>query len=228
MNQNPQNNKAAGVFPTPVYIVNRNLNLSFEEKTDIEDIIKKGMTTNIGNTISTDNYIFNSKLKKIKQFCDLQIQGYIEEVITPKEDIEIYITQSWLNVTKPGGYHHEHRHSNSILSGVFYVETEKGDHISFVDPNAEVKDMIKFEQREWNMWNSITTTFDVVENELVLFPSWLHHQVRPNEIATKDRISLAFNTFVRGTLGDRKSLTELFPDSSFASFGLPPDMRKKE
>jgi hypothetical protein len=33
--------------------------------------------------------------------------------------------------------------------------------------------------------------------------------VAPNEKATKDRISISFNTFVRGTLGDNISLSEL-------------------
>ncbi len=195
------NKKATGVFPTPVYMAKRNSNPSLEEKTDIEEILKEKLTTNVGNFGSTDNYIFNSRLKEIKQFCDIQIQGYIEEVIYPKkENIEMYITQSWLNITKPGGFHHVHNHSNSILSGVFYISTQKGDSICFIDPNADIKNTIVFEHKEWNMWNSITTYFPVSTGELVIFPSWLRHSVPPNEIATKDRISLSFNTFVRGTL----------------------------
>ena len=35
------------------------------------------------------------------------------------------------------------------------------------------------------------------------------HSVEPNNKATTDRISLAFNTFVKGTLGSRENLTEL-------------------
>ena len=137
------NKKATGVFPTPVYMAKRNSNPSLEEKTDIEEILKEKLTTNVGNFGSTDNYIFNSRLKEIKQFCDIQIQGYIEEVIYPKkENIEMYITQSWLNITKPGGFHHVHNHSNSILSGVFYISTQKGDSICFIDPNADLKNVI--------------------------------------------------------------------------------------
>ena len=52
-------------------------------------------------------------------------------------------------------------------------------------------------------------SFPVATNELILFPSWLSHQVRVNEKATTDRISISFNTFVRGTFGSRKDLTEL-------------------
>jgi len=201
MNQNPQNNKATGVFPTPVYVAKRDSNLSLEEKTDIEAIINEGMNPNVGNTTSKNNYVFNSRLKEIKQFCDIQILGYIEEVIYPKkENLEMYITQSWLNITKPGGFHHVHNHSNSILSGVFYISAQEGDSICFIDPNADLKNTLVFEHKDWNMWNSITTYFPVTAGELAIFPSWLRHSVPPNEIATKDRISLSFNTFVRGAL----------------------------
>jgi hypothetical protein len=37
----------------------------------------------------------------------------------------------------------------------------------------------------------------------------MDHKVEVNEEATTDRISISFNTFVKGTLGVRKDLTEL-------------------
>ena len=199
-----------GVFPTPVYIVKRDTNLSPKEAKEIRKIIEKeGMNKNTGNSTSNNSYIFNGKLKKLKQFCEQQIKQYVEQVICPKEELDYYITQSWLNVTKPGEYHHDHSHMNSIVSGVFYISTEEDDKITFTDPSAKVKEMIKFEPKEYNIWNSITWFFPVNNNELVLFPSWLDHKVDTNEKATTDRISLSFNTFVRGKLGSRADLTEL-------------------
>ena len=35
------------------------------------------------------------------------------------------------------------------------------------------------------------------------------YKVEPNERSTTDRISISFNTFVRGTLGNRKELNKL-------------------
>ena len=204
------NHAIHGVFPCPVYIVKRDTNLSPKEEKEIRKIIdKEGMYKNAGNSTSNNNYIFNGKLKNIKQFCEQQIKSYVEQVITPKEEIDFYITQSWLNVTRPGGFHHEHSHQNSIISGVFYISTEEDDKITFIDQNTKVKELIKFEQKEYNLFNSVTWFFSVNNNELILFPSWLNHKVEPNEKATTDRISLSFNTFVGGTLGIRKGLTEL-------------------
>ena len=42
-----------------------------------------------------------------------------------------------------------------------------------------------------------------------LSPSWLSHEVELNEKATTDRISISFNIFIKGTLGDQKQLNEL-------------------
>ena len=55
-----------GVFPTPVYIVKRDSNLSPKEEKEIRKIIdKEGMYRNHGNSTSDNSYIFNGKLKKI-------------------------------------------------------------------------------------------------------------------------------------------------------------------
>jgi uncharacterized protein (TIGR02466 family) len=198
-----------GIFPCPVYIIERDTNISPREEKDIEDIVKEGMITNSGNFNSSNSDIFNGKLKKIKQFCEQQLKIYVEQVINPKEKLDFYITQSWLNITKPGGHHHEHFHSNSIISGVFYISTEEDDTITFSDPNGKVRGLIKFEPKEFNLFNSPSWFFPSVINQLTLFPSWLEHKVSVNEKATTDRISLSFNTFVKGNFGVRKDLTEL-------------------
>ena len=198
-----------GVFPTPVYKVERDLSITPSEEKEIEKIIKEGMQKNKGNVSSQNFYIFNSKFKEIKQFCEEQIQIYVEQIIFPKEDLDFYITQSWLNITNPGGFHHIHSHQNSIISGVFYISTEENDKITFEDPNYRIKQLIKFESKEYNVWNSSSWHVPSIINELILFPSWLEHSVEPNEKATTDRISIAFNTFVRGNLGKPKELSGL-------------------
>ena len=201
-----------GIFPCPVYLVNRDSNLFPKEKKEIGKIIdKEGMYSNEGNSASINSYIFNDNLKKIKQFVEQHLKTYVEQVINPRKELDFYITQSWLNVTKPGEYHHNHSHANSIISGVFYISVEEDDKITFTDPNGKMKNnsFISFESKEFNVWNSVTWFFPVDNNELILFPSWLDHKVESNEKATTDRISLSFNTFVMGHLGIYKDLTEL-------------------
>jgi len=199
----------SSIFPCPVYTVNRDSNLTPKEETEIRKIVKEGMYKNTGNSTSNNSYIFNDKLKNIKQFCEQQLKIYVREVINPKKELDFYITQSWLNINKPGESHHEHFHPNSIISGVFYISTEEDDKITFGDPNTKLKEMIQLEQNEYNVWNSATWFFPVNNSKLILFPSWLDHKVDTNGKATTNRISLSFNTFVRGPLGSRARINEL-------------------
>ena len=213
MKQPQQQNDSSlliSIFPTPVYIAKRNSNLDSTEEIEIEDIIKEGLHENVGNSTTNNSYIFKDRLKKIKQFCEQHLKIYIEQTINPKNELDFYITQSWLNITKPKGFHHDHYHANSLISGVFYVATEEDDKITFGDPIGKVRERVKFDSpKEFNLWNSPDWWLEAKKNELLLFPSWLNHRVMPNELTTTDRISISFNTFVRGTLGDREELTEL-------------------
>ena len=200
-----------GIFPIPVYETRRQLDLDASEKKDVEDIIKSGLRVNALHSFSNNSYIFNGKLKKLKEFCEEHIKIYVKEIINPKEELDFYITQSWLNITKPGESHQDHSHANSIISGAFYIETDVGQTINCYDPNQrEKKGSITIHPQEIaNFWNADTITFIVKKNMLLLFPSWLKHGVKPNEQQTKDVISISFNTFVRGNLGQRENLNQL-------------------
>ena len=58
------------------------------------------------------------------------------------------------------------------------------------------------------MMNSDSWWFNVKSGKIIIFPSSLTHHV-DNVIADDTRISIAFNSFIKGILGDNKSLTEL-------------------
>ena len=200
-----------GAFPIPVYSAKRDSDLDSSEKKDIEDIIEEGFVSDGLHSFSNNTYIFNTKLKKLKEFCEEHIKLYVKETINPKEELDFYITQSWLNVTKPGESHQIHSHGNSIVSGAFYIETDVGQTIDCYDPNQRGGDgSITIDPQEIaNFWNANIMTFIVKKNMLLLFPSWLKHGVKPNEQQTKDVMSLSFNTFVKGNLGKRENLNQL-------------------
>jgi uncharacterized protein (TIGR02466 family) len=195
-----------GIFPTPIYIskLNReitNKELSFIDKTKLE------VYNNEGNTTSNDNYILNNKpFKNLKEELDLRIQDYFDKVISPANSITPYITQSWLNYTETNQYHHKHAHPNSLVSGVFYINShEEHDKIKFFNEKYQT---IKPEVKDWNIWNSQSWWFSVKTGDIILFPSSLTHMVETKQ-GDNTRISLAFNVFIKGTIGNNKNLTEL-------------------
>ena len=196
-----------GIFPTPIYISKldrelTNKELSFIDKTKL-DVYK-----NEGNTTSNDNYILNNKLfKDLKEDLDLRVKDYFEKVISPTDAITPYITQSWLNYTETNQYHHKHEHPNSLVSGVFYINCdEEFDKIKFY--KKDIYSVIKPEIKEWNLYNSETWWFSVKTGDIILFPSSLTHMVETKQ-GDNTRISLAFNVFIKGTVGNNKNLTEL-------------------
>jgi len=195
-----------GIFPTPIYISKLNreltpLELKFVDKN------KKDFHKNDGNITSNNNYILNEKpFVNIKKELDLRVQDYFDKVISPANNITPYITQSWLNYTETNQYHHKHAHPNSLVSGVFYINCDdKFDKIKFFNDTYKT---IKPEIKTWNIWNSESWWFSVKTGDIILFPSSLTHMVETKE-GTNTRISLAFNVFIKGTVGNNKNLTEL-------------------
>ncbi len=195
-----------GIFPTPIYISKLNRELTNKELSFI-DKTKLDVHNNEGNKTSNDNYILNNKsFKNLKEEIDLKIQDYFDKVISPANNITPYITQSWLNYTETNQYHHKHQHPNSLVSGVFYINChEEHDKIKFFNDNYKT---IKLEIKDWNIWNSESWWFSVKTGNVILFPSSLTHIVETKQ-GDNTRISLAFNVFIKGTVGSNKQLTEL-------------------
>ena len=197
------------LFPTPVYCTVRDSDLNSTEEKEIKAIIEEGMKPNISNSSSANTHIFDTRLGDIKKFCEHHIKKYVEKIISPKEELDFYITQSWLNINRPGEEHHAHWHQNSIISGVFYISTLEDDSIHFYDPNSKLKDFLQSEPLENNIWNSIAWSVNITNKVLILFPSWLNHSVAQNKTADTNRISISFNTFAKGTFGIKGTLNEL-------------------
>ena len=195
------------LFPTPIYRSDINRKFTKQELQFVNEQ-KKHCSKNVGNINTQDNYILNRKeFKNIKKFLDTACQDYLEKIISPKNNVKLYITQSWLNYTEENQYHHTHAHPNSIISGVLYFDCDKkNDKIKFTNP--KMYQQLKPEIKNFNLWNSETWWFPLENGQLIMFPSSTIHQVETKK-GTNTRISLAFNTFYKGILGSNSDLTEL-------------------
>ena len=191
------------VFPTS--IMRKTFDDSFtDEQMDI--FSNSEQIRSAYNTHSADTYILNKpEFKNIKEFCLQGVQDYFTKIIGATDEVNPYITQSWLNWTVTGESHHQHYHGNSIVSGVFYISTEQDDSIDFLREESFPYVIIP---KEWTYENSLKCKVFAEEKVLLLFPSYLKHEVVVRE-GSKTRISLAFNTFFRGTLGSKELLNEL-------------------
>lgn len=194
-----ENYGIVSLFPTPVYCAKMNRSLTESER---RRIMSEHLTVNIGNSIGDSRKILDApELSKLKEFILQHLNNCLRETWVPKNEVEVYITQSWANFTDAGQYHHQHRHHNSFLSGVFYIETNEKDSISFYKDTYE---QIFPEVKEFNSFNSTSWSVPVEAGQIVIFPSSLYHGVEVLPKGSKRRISVAFNTFIKGEIGNSR------------------------
>lgn len=199
--------QTVGIFPTPVLKFNLEREFTAEE---LQFFIENESTLkpNVGNKSGVDSFILREKkLEGIKSFCEDALRAFYLRVYAPLEPEKstLYITQSWLNYSKPGEFHHTHYHPNSIASGVFYINTNDSDSIIFQKPVMQREINISSNDTEFT---TMDFPFTVKKCELILFPSTLWHTV-PVVTGNETRISLAFNSFVKGTIGNTENYTYL-------------------
>ena len=202
-----------GLFATPLMTFNYG-DISEDELSTCNRYLNN-VIPNRYNFVTKENYILDKDLPSFKKFFDKCIKKYVEKVIIGEDyykdtfDINFKITQSWINLSVPGSLgHHEHRHSNSFISGVFYVDVDDSyDQISFINSFLADRDLV-IGKCKTNCFNSDEWDYPVKNGHLVLFPSYQYHFVKPLK-GNKNRISLAFNVMPCGTLGQAHDLNEL-------------------
>jgi uncharacterized protein (TIGR02466 family) len=186
------------LFPTSVGILQMDKAVS---KKILAFMKSKGMRMelNISNNTSIDRFVLdNDELSDIKKVLIDSVNEYFKEIVNSDQGVELYITNSWINVTKNGESHQLHKHKNSILSAILYIDTCEEDKVSFITEH-DVFGNFSFTSNRITDWNANLWTIQAETDKLVMFPSTLSHRVntRPNT-CTGTRISLSFNTWVEG------------------------------
>jgi uncharacterized protein (TIGR02466 family) len=190
----------------PIAVGKFNLGREFTTE-ELFFINNQSVHNNMGNTTSDNRYVFkDDTLASLSAFAESCVEQYLKEVYAPKHEVKLRITQSWLNYTKEDQHHHKHAHPNSLISGVLYIKADSAkDKIYFFKDSYE---QIKLPTNQFNLFNSGSWWLPVANGELILFPSSLTHMVET--VKGDDRVSLAFNTFPVGYVGEEESLTALY------------------
>lgn len=184
------------MFPKPVIKGSMDRSFTEEEK---NYILSQTMNSGAGNSNSKSRRVLDApEMANLKKIAQDSLNFWVNEIMMIQPGLELQVTQSWTNITKPGQVHHNHYHPNSIVSGVIYINaTDDKDRIILLDPTPTP---YKFTVSEHNLFNSDEYHLSVKTGDIVLFPSLMFHGVPPVK-ASHNRISLAFNSFWKGTLG---------------------------
>lgn len=185
------------LFPTAVGKSVRHL--TDTEKKFFEELKNTEIVKNAGNSFTKNIHVLdNPILKDLKIDLTDILNNYFQKVVEPRDGIEIYITISWVNYTEQGEYHHEHSHPNSIFSGVYYIDADETDKITFTNPKF-LPFTLDIQSTNFNQWNSKSWWLPTPSNTVFIFPSSFGHRVEPTT-NKNTRVSLSFNTFIKGNL----------------------------
>lgn len=100
------------------------------------------------------------------------------------------ITNMWVNRYKKDKAIHSHIHSNSLISGVFYLDNIGGTIVD--NPLGHISNIMMAESCMASIGNSDKFTSSSSPNSMFIFPSWLYHTSIPNH-SDEDRFTIAFN-----------------------------------
>ena len=144
-----------------------------------------------GGKLQTDQTLHRlPEFQELGEIIHSAAAGVLDFLKIVYESLEL--TGCWANISPPGDGHRPHTHPNNYLSGVYYVQVQAGaDTISFDDPRPQTN-IIAPATTEITDENAGQIHITTREGLLVLFPSWLQHQV-PRNKSQRDRISIAYN-----------------------------------
>jgi uncharacterized protein (TIGR02466 family) len=139
--------------------------------------------------LQTVSPTFESLRRKLKR----HVAAYAAAAEWNLEGRDLEMTDCWINIMPRHTVHGLHLHPHSTLSGTYYVQVPKGSPgTKFEDPRLDRfmaapqrKAKAKREAQPW-------VTFPASAGHLVLFESWLRHEVAPNSV-NGERISVSFN-----------------------------------
>lgn len=111
---------------------------------------------------------------------------------------------SWFHVTHFGGYISYHTHPMASWSGVYMVDpggepdgSDLGGVLNFKDPRPHANMYLDPGNRRWQRpYHMGSINYPMQPGELMLFPSFLQHEVTPY-MGRKPRITVAFNCSFR-------------------------------
>jgi Rps23 Pro-64 3,4-dihydroxylase Tpa1-like proline 4-hydroxylase len=136
--------------------------------------------------------IANSDIKNIYNEIDERLQECLKDYCSRFNIVMEY--QEAVNFVRYGKGQHFGVHADHGFSYVCTVST-----VMYLNDNYSGGGLY---------FPHLNYTYIPEEGDIVLFPSTLTHEVE-NVIADDTRVSLAFNSFIKGTFGDKGSLTEL-------------------
>jgi uncharacterized protein (TIGR02466 family) len=121
------------------------------------------------------------------------VRAFAEALELDLSGRELSMTDCWINIMPKLVVHSLHLHPLSTISGTYFVRTPRGSPgLKFEDPRLDRFMAAPPRRADCRPENRTWHTVPATAGHVVLFESWLRHEVAPNPVAA-ERISLSFN-----------------------------------
>lgn len=135
----------------------------------------------------------SSTFSDLQKKIDRHVSQYLKDLDYVSTLKNLKMTNCWVNVMPKGAQHTAHIHPHSVISGTFYVSIPTGaSAIKFEDPRLAQFMNAPLVKEKAKIFNRRFVTLQPNPGDVILFESWLKHEVPTNETA-QPRISISFN-----------------------------------
>ena len=130
---------------------------------------------------------------ELRRRLDRHVAAYAESLELDLSGRELSMTDCWVNIMPRQVVHGLHLHPLSTISGTYYVKTPRGcSALKFEDPRLDRFMAAPPRRHDARRDNRPWVKVPAEAGTVVLFESWLRHEVAPNPSAA-ERISISFN-----------------------------------
>ena len=172
--------------------------ISFGDNTDLTKFTYeqfKGSTKL--RTEKFKNILLDPSLKDLKTWIEIQAKDYLDNELGIDYD-EFFFSESWININGKGGDQKVHNHSNSIVSGTYYLKSLDGHPpLDFHKVKSENEPFISLTEHyaQGNPNTTSKVSFPSTQDSMLVFQSQLYHGHLANELE-ENRIGLSWNILV--------------------------------
>ena len=128
------------------------------------------------------------------KLLDAHVTAFAKDLAFDLGDKALQLEDIWINILPPGGIHTSHIHPHSVISGTTYVALPDGaSALKLEDPRLPM--MMAAPPRIAGARDDLRSFVYVkpVVGDVLLWESWLRHEVPMNMAEEEERISVSFN-----------------------------------
>jgi uncharacterized protein (TIGR02466 family) len=201
--------KTLNLFPTQIY--QANAHASSKRKALTKDLLEEAYLHRdldpVGKKWSKENYAHgytsyssvtdlparSSQYLELRNWIDGEVRKFSRILELDLAGGRLEMTSCWVNIMGKGCYHAYHFHPLSTISGTFYLQVPKSSGtFKMEDPRAAHFMASPPRKTGAKIQNRRYFEFSPKEGDLLLFESWLKHEVTQNH-SSEDRVSVSFN-----------------------------------